>query len=249
MHKFIDDSHLVVLACALENDELGAAIRLISRIIHSGSAIPKHRARIIAQMPEDRWTECAEDILEHFIVEDEQISHAALDETRRPSASLPPDPSPGKTPDMPIVYPTRDTTVPKFTTREIPERVSIRRAAYDLAQEIFRRANQTSNTGRAILASLLKNWPEGDVYEALVHAEKQEFIVDPRGWIVAHLQRNSTPHVCARGRKQEATPPPQRKHPRKIVTPETAGVSQATAGLIRDRNANLKLDLQNGTNQ
>lgn len=242
MQKLVDDKYLVAMATALENDELGAAVRLLSRIVSSEKPITNSRARVISRMSEGRWDESSEAILEHFIVSDEGISHAALEDIKAPRVSQPSRPVHGRTMEMPIVHPTRDMTVPTFTSRETPERVSIKRAAYDIVVQLFQRCDQSANTGRAVLGNLLKNWPAGDVYEAISAADRQDFLADPRSWIIAHLKHNSTPIVSGRQRR-ETTPPPMRSKSRSIVTPETAGVSQATAEKIRSRNSTLKLNL------
>lgn len=242
MQKQLDGKHLAAMAGALDNDELGAAVRLLSRIMSSGKPVAAKRGRIISQMTPERWDESEGAILEHFNVEADLISHDILDERQLPPVSMPARAAPGRTGEMPIVHPTRDITVPTYSSREMPERVSIKKAAFDTAIEIFQRSEMSANTARAVIASLLKNWPAGDVYEAISAADRQGFLADPRSWIVAQLQHNSTPIVSSRTRR-DATPPPARRKPRKIVTPQAVGVSQSTADHIRERNASLKLNL------
>lgn len=242
MKKYVDGKHLAAMTGALENDEMGAAVRLLCRILSSGKPVAMERGRIISQMTPDRWNESRSAILEHFKVEGDQISHDILEEQALPPVSTPARAAPGRTAEMPIVYPTRDLTVPTYSSREMPERVSIKKAAYDLAIDIFRRSEMSPNTARAVIASLLKNWPAGDVYEAISAADRQGFLADPRSWLVAHLQRNSTPIVSSRT-SRDTTPPPIRRKPHKIVTPQAVGVSQSTADRIRERNSSLKLNL------
>jgi uncharacterized protein YdaU (DUF1376 family) len=243
MQKYVDDKHLVAMAGALENDELGGAVRLLSLIVSGNKPVPAARARIVCRMSEDRWQESKDAILEHFIINDQKISHKALEHARLPEAATPARAQTGRTPEMPIVHPTRDVRVPTFTQRDSPEKISMRRAAYDLAVNIFARSDQSSNTARAVLASLLKNWPAGDVYEAISSADKQEFLADPRGWIIAHLQRNSRPTVANSSRCREETSPPPKRRDRKIASAETMGISSTTADRIRERNAGLRIDL------
>jgi len=121
----------------------------------------------------------------------------------------------------------------------------MKKTAYIMMSEIFARSDQTENAARALLASLLKNWPEGDVYEAISAAEKQKYIVDPRSWIIKHLQRVSRPNVAARSTRDACPPPPSKSAKRALVTPELTGVSSVTAESIRKRNAGLHLNLGN----
>lgn len=241
MHTSIAGVHLAGIASVLDNEELGAAIRILSRIASTGRPVPLDRARVISQMDLDRWTESKDLILEHFRVEDGMVGHACLDEGRYPPVASSPQPRTGRTAEMPIVHREVRPTVPVFACRSQPERISMKRTAYMMATEIFTHAGQSESTARSVLASLLKNWPEGAVYEALSSAHKQGSIADPRGWIVRHLQRNARPTVSSR--QKTDVPPPARASRRQIVTAESAGVSQRTADSIRERNANLRIDL------
>ena len=243
MNKKIETNDLIALSSSLENDEFGAAVRLLSRIVTTGKPVPTARARIVAQMDEDRWQSVENAILENFLIENGAISHPALDRARLPETETP---GTGKrasmTGDMPIVHPTRNIQVPTYREHSSPERVSMKRTAFNLIIDIFSRSEQSSNTARAVLGSLLKNWPEGDVYKALSEADKQEFLVEPRSWIVAYLKKNSQPIVAARSR-YNTLPPPERRATRQIATPENVGVSETTARMIRERNAGLRINL------
>jgi len=243
MHAIIDPNSLAEMTSSLENHELGAAVRLLSRIVTSGRTVPLARARTVCQMTEEAWEVSGEEILSHFVLGDGRVGHRALDEARIPPVASRPKVRVGVTADMPIVHPTKDNRVPAYISRDKPEIISMKRTAYIMMTEIFARSDQSENTARALLASLLKNWPEGDVYEAISAAGKQQYIVDPRGWIVKHLQRTSRPIVAARSRRETCPPPERKPIQRELVTPEAMGVSTSTAQKIRDRNANLRLDI------
>lgn len=242
MHAIIDPKCLSHMVSTLENDELGAAIRLLNRIITSGRPVPLSRAKTVSQMSPDQWDVSSQAVLDHFICANDEITHSALEASKLPAVASRPKTRAGVTSDMPIVHPTRQHRVPVYTDRKTPELISMKKTAYIMMTEIFKRSDQSENTARAVLASLLKNWPEGDVYEAISAADKQKYIVDPRSWIVAHLQRSSRPLVAARGRR-ETCPPPKKSEPRQLVTPEAMGVSQATAERIRKKNASLGLTI------
>ncbi len=243
MQATIDPKYLVDMASALENDELGAAMRLLSRIVSTGRPIAIARAHTISRMNDQGWADSSSEILSHFILENDKISHRILEEARIPPVSSRARSRSGTTGEMPIVHPTKSNRVPAYISRDKPELISMKRTAYIMMTEIFARSDQTENTARALLASLLKNWPEGDVYEAISAAEKQRYIVDPRSWIIKHLQRTSRPNVASRSQR-ETCPPPQRAHvQRELVTPESMGVSQSTAAMIREKNAGLRLNI------
>jgi len=238
----IDTKYLAVLAEGLENQEFGAAMRLFNHIIVTGRPAALKRARAICQMTPDHWGISSCEILARFVVSGEEITHAAILEAALPPVATVSKVRLGATPDMPIVYPTKDHQVPFYGHRDRPELISMKKTAYIMMSEIFIRSDQNTNSARALLASLLKNWPEGDVYEAVSAADKQTFLVNPRSWIIKHLQTNSRPIVAARS-SREACPAPMPTARRNLVTPELTGVSTKTADKIRDRNAALRLDL------
>ena len=230
------------MAASLDNEELGAAVRLLARILSKGVPVDASRARTICQMDAASWSGSEAAILENFLVHEGRISHAALEEASLPPVSSAAKSRAGSTPDIPLVQPTRDLQVPGFATRSRPELISFKKTAFDLIVDLFARCEQSENTARAVLAGLLKSWPEGDVYTAIQAAHGQGYLVQPRSWIVKHLQNNSTPISQSRSRNS-AVPPPSKRPPRKLVTPEDAGVSSGTADLIRQKNATTRLTI------
>lgn len=245
MNTIIDQNKLAEMASSLSNEELGAAVRLLNRIASTKKPISMSRARTICQMPEDNWEESSSEILSYFKIEDDKISHSMIDDLKLPPVATPPRARAGVTAEMPIVHPMKDNRVPAYVSRNKPEIISMKRTAYIMMTEIFARSDQSENTARALLASLLKTWPEGDVYEAISAADKQKYLVDPRSWIVKHLQRHSQPTVANRTRRDFCPPPERKPSKREIVTPEAIGVSSKTAEQIRNRNASLRLEIGN----
>lgn len=242
MRRLLDGTHVADMAASLENDELGAAVRILSRIIATGKAIPSSRARIVAQMGENAWAASQDAILEFFVQEGETISHAALREATTPAISATPKERAGQTADLPLVSTVRRNVVPTYVSREAPERISIKQAAYSTMVRLCSAVGQSENTARAMLASLLKTWPEGDVYNAVAQADRQDFVADPRSWITASLKRASQPTVRQPSHGNHVVPAPAaKKH--KLATPEALGVSQGTADKIRQRNRALGLNL------
>lgn len=248
MRQAIDNKHILDLASSLENDELGAAVRLLGRIVSTAKPVRMERAHVVAQVSRGAWEDISSDILEFFTVEDGTISHAALADAQRPAVSAPVRERAGQTNDLPIVNPTRKNVVPNYPERQAPERISIKQAAYETMMELCRAAGQSENTARAMLASLLKTWPEGDVYDAVYQAGRQGFIADPRSWILATLKAKSQPVVRTPRGRDAPVAAPKKQH--KLATPDALGVSQSTAERIRARNRALGLKfMPNGAEQ
>jgi len=248
MRRAIDTKHITDLAATLENDELGAAVRLLNRIISSAKPVRLERAHVVAQVSRSAWDEYAADILEFFLLEDGFISHTALQDAAIPAVSNAAQERAGQTPDLPIVSPTRRQVVPNYPERHAPERISIKQAAYETMMALCAAAGQSENTARAMLASLLKTWPEGDVYDAVYQAGRQDFIAEPRSWIIATLKAKSQPVVRAPRGQAAPVAAPTKKH--KLTTPDAVGVSQSTAERIRARNRALGLNfMPNGADQ
>lgn len=243
----IDGTTILEMAGVLENDELGAAIRLLSTLISTNRPVSKERARKIARLGEQEWELNAADILSFFQEQDGLITHRVIEEARVPELASPAKPRSGQTAEMPIVHPFKQPQAPAFGQREQHPVVSIKSAAFNSIVELFRASDQSENTARGVLGSLLKNWPEGDVYSAISAAciaSKNDFVVDPRAWLVAHLQKNSTPCTSSRGHRAGSVAPPPARKPRNIATPELTGISSKTADRLRDHNKTLRLNLE-----
>lgn len=244
----IDGKTILEMAGVLENDELGAAIRLLSTLISTKRPVSKDRARKIARLNEEQWNLNASDILSFFQECDGLITHRAIEEAKLPELAAPAKPRRGQTVEMPIVHPFKQPQAPAFGQREHHPVVSIKSAAYNSIVELFMASDQSANTARSVLGSLLKNWPEGDVYSAIGaarEASRNDFVVNPRAWLVAYLKNNSTPSTPSRGHPAASVAPPLARKPRNIATPELTGISSTTADRLRDHNKRLRLNLEN----
>lgn len=244
-----DTEYLANMAISLENQDLGAAVRILQSMLSTGCEIPVSRLAAIAQMTNDAWEASSKSILRHFKVQDGMVSHQILEQSRLPMVELTPRSRVGHTPEMPIVHPLRTQVVPTYVDRSMPERISIKSAAYKSIAELYRRCNQNENTARTVLTGLLKNWPEGDIYSALEAAARQTYIENPRGWIVTYLRNHSTPLTLTSHRPGHGSivPPPRSRATHSIATPESLGVSATTAETIRQRNRSLKLNIPTPT--
>jgi uncharacterized protein YdaU (DUF1376 family) len=251
MIKWIDTQHVAEMATALTNDELGAAIRLLSRIATTGKPATAKRAPVICQVSSTEWEEIKEGVLEHFaMLDDGRIGHAILEAASLPEAERPAKARSGQTPDMPfhqLGQPSRQ--VPRHSAAGRPEPISIRKAAFDTAVRVFKNADQSESTARAAMSVFLKDWPEGDVYWAFDQADRQESLVDPRAWITACLKQRSKPNTrTSRFEHRGAPVAAPRAKKKEIATAENLGISSSTAENIRNKNRLLKLDIKRSEN-
>ncbi len=247
MIKGIDTQHVAEMATALTNDELGAAIRLLSRIATTGKPATAQRVPVICQVSPSVWDEIKDGVLEHFsVLEDGRIGHALLDNATLPEAERPSRLRAGQTPDMPFHHlgqPSRQ--VPKHAAAGRPEPISIRKAAFDTAVRVFKNADQSESTARTAMSVFLKDWPEGDVYWAFDQADRQESLVDPRSWITACLKQRSKPNTRTsrfENRGPQVAAPRSKK--KLIATAQNLGISDSTAADIRSKNRALKLNIR-----
>jgi hypothetical protein len=244
MRKAIDTKYLTEITTSLENAELGAALRILTKVMSSGKSIHISRAHVVAQMTADEWSAVSEEVLQSFIVgPDLSITHRALLESAIPSIETAADQPASKTYNLPIVELTRRTVAPQHPRHDATARLSIKRTAYDIMVKLFERSHQTENTARAAMASLLQAWPEGHVYDAVAKADKQDHVVDPRSWILGHLRANSSPLVNKKRKytTETAPAPTARKH--RSIDAESLGVSQSTVDRMRDKKSLLKMKL------
>jgi hypothetical protein len=247
MIKGIYTQHVVEMATALTNEELGAAVRLLSRIASTGKPATTNRAPVICQVSPAAWSDIKEGILEHFVLlDDDRISHEILNSAALPEAERPAKMRAGQTPEMPfhqLGQPSHQ--VPRHAAAGRPEPISIRKAAFDTAVRVFKNADQSESTARTALGTFLKDWPEGDVYWAFDQADRQENLIDPRAWITACLKQRSKP--TTRTSRFEApgskVPAPQARK-NKLATAEGLGVSETTASAIRNKNRALRLNIR-----
>jgi len=239
----LSEMDISAMAEAMDNEELGAAMRLLAHIMKQQKPMPFNRARSVAQVSRSQWQEIEPVILSHFIQEGDMLSHKCLTLPDLPSVGTQERvlSQPGTLP-LPLVEPVRTVVAPAYASRDVPERISIKGTAFKMIADIFAPTEQSPNTARAVLAGLLKAWPEGDVYAALNAAQRAGDIADPRSWLTAHLQRNSTPLVARRFANGPSAPPsPAPRKPRQVVSAEAAGVSAQTAQKISDLNRTLTI--------
>jgi hypothetical protein len=245
MRKAIDTKYLTEITTSLENIELGAAIRILTKIVSSAKSVSGQRAHVIAQMSLEEWEAVSDEVLQYFIIgPDLEITHRALLEGSMPAIETIQNQSTSSTSNLPIVELTRRIVAPQHPRHDATARLSIKRTAYIIMVKLFERSHQSENTARAAMASLLQAWPEGHVYDAVATADRQEHVVDPRSWILGHLRANSSPLVNKKRRfakDAETAAPAPRRH--RSIDPQSLGVSQSTVDRMRDKKSVFKMKI------
>jgi hypothetical protein len=234
MREAISAAILTELSCELGNEELGAAIRLIARLCETNRPVSIRTAHISAGMDKASWAEVSESVLQFF-----HVSDAGIDLPQNAEAEPQVEDNVVSIKERPnelnlFVRPMRRPQVPQYATAEKPPNVSIRKAIYDQAIALFKEANMSEKTARAILATMLKNYPEGDVAMAVSDACRKDALAEPHTWIFGRLKAEAKKRGS--GQPQGARAPGKNK----LVTPELTGISNNKAEKIRQKNAALR---------
>jgi len=237
MREAISAAILTELSCELGNEELGAAIRLISRLCETKRPVSLRTAHISAGMDKGTWNEISSAVLAFFEVDENALDlpQTVLSEVDDDTTMLSLKSTQNELNLM--VRPARRPTVPQYATAEKPPAISIRQALYDQAVRLFTDAGMAEKTARSILASMLKNYPEGDVAMAVSDAARKDALAEPHTWILGRLKAES------RKRNAGSSNMPKPANPDRIVTPERAGISAARAEKIRARNRALSMNV------
>lgn len=244
MHRAeISGENISAMAGVLTNEELGAAIRILSVLLVSGKPIPLPRLPAAAGVSPEHWEEISDAVLSCFLVlASGSLSHDLLERRSLP-ACIGSRNSLGAAEHMQLpVERTRRNQVATFAAPNRPEPISIRKAIFDNGVELFTRADKSPATARSLIASLAKTYRDGDLAEAFAAAIREKDLIDPYPWILEYLKRSATPK-SARYHQRPSSAAPRPRAPRPEVTPEFLGVSPGRAEEIRKRNRNLTLDL------
>lgn len=237
--------HLSRMTADLTNDELGAAVRLLCRLSDTRESIAPARLHRVAMTTPEQWADMSSEVLRFFRVSDDgRVGHEILEADATPPIATPAVAKPGTTSELSLVIPTAPTRAPGFPDAAPGKTVSIKKAAFDTMVDLFRRSNQSESTARAVMASLIKSWPQGDVFQAIdaaSRAARDDFLVDPRSWVLAWLKSNSAPLTSSR-RASTITAPAPRK-PARIATADFMGLTDRTAQAIQTRNKALRLKI------
>lgn len=227
---------LTELSCELSNEELGAAVRLIARLCEVQRPIPLKTVHISAGMDKKSWLEISDSILAFFEVTDTDISLPVIEQQDdEQMISI-------RTSNRELAMNVRSRSrpkVPHYHEAEKPEAISIRKAIFDQGVALFQREGKSMNTARSMLATLLKNYSEGDVAMAISDAATKDAIAEPYSFILARLKSNSKKKRGGYG--TNAAPPVSKNQ---IVTPQITGISEQKAERIRRKNREIRQKME-----
>jgi hypothetical protein len=238
MREAISAAILTELSYELSNEELGAAVRLIARLCETNRPISLRTAHISAGMDKDSWGELSKAVLQFFDVSDRGIDLPGDGSTQDGTEESKVVSIKERQNEMNLfVRTSRRPQVPQYAAAEKPPNVSIRKAIWDQAITLFKGAGMSEKSARSVLASMLKNYPEGDVAMAVSDACAKDALAEPHTWIFGRLKAEARKRGGGNG--QGARGPSRNK----LVTPELTGISNTKAEKIRQRNASLKLKI------
>lgn len=234
MREAISAAILTELSCELNNDELAAAVRLLSRLCETGRPIALRMAHISAGCESQTWEIIKPQVLSFFKIQDDALTlpeHAIIEDSEEPLVSLK-----ERQGELNLhVRSARRPTVPQYAIEDKPQPVSIRSALWNNALVLFKNAGMSEKTARSMLAALLKKYSEGDVAMAVSDACKKDCLAEPHTWILGRLKAQD------KRRSAAAQTGPKPANPARIATPERMGISNQRAEKIRSRNAALKI--------
>lgn len=230
MSDAIAAATLSCMSAQLDNEELGAAVRILLRLQAERTSLRRRNLHIIAGVSKGQWAEMSENVLEHFQCTDTSVSHSSLDSA--PLAAAPAKARSGEAGSLPV-YVSRSVQqveVPSYQKGGRPQVKSMKSAAFENGVEILTARGRPPAVARRIIASLFRDHPEADVIAAISKAKGNPDIQDPHSWIVACLRNTNKTRY---GKQIDA-------QPRQIVSPALAGISNERAAQIRKRNEALR---------
>lgn len=236
MRDAIKSSLLVQMAEGLETVELGAAVRILVRLIEKKSALPEKTLHLTAGVDKETWLGMSDSVLAFFTRTDKGITIEGAEHPIESVATAPKKPKRGTTaplfPQTPQGAPKPESLPSYLAARPVP--VSIRRAIYDTGLRVLMAHGVSEKIGRSTIAGWLKAYPDGAVAEAIAAAQERDDLDDPHSWIVARLRAAARgvrmhPGVASAG----ATIP--RAKPGDIN-----GMSNETFAAVMERNKKLR---------
>lgn len=235
MRDAIKSSFVVRMADSLEPLELGAAVRLMIRIMEKKTALPEKNLHLVAGVDKETWAVMADSVLAHFVRTDKGLTLADAAHPIEPVAGGTKPPRKGTTPAL---FPQSPKGAPKpeslpayLAARPTP--VSIRTAIYDTGIRVLMTHGVGEKTARATIASWLKSYTESAVAEAVASARQRTDLDDPHSWIVARLR------AAARGVRMHPGMPSTGGTIPRAKPGDINGMSGATFAAIMERNRQL----------
>jgi hypothetical protein len=225
------------MAESLEPLELGAAVRILARILEKKGPIPRKTVRLVAGVDAKEWAEMEADVLRHFHVDDETIN---LDTPAHPIETIAQDAKPTRKGSTPPLFPSAPSTgpapaaLPAYLAKN-PVGVSLKRAIYDTGIRVLMGTGLSEKIARQTISNWLKDYSEGAVAEAIADARQRTDLSDPHSWILARLR------ASAKGARLH--PPASTQAPRVPRAPADPlnGMSRGTFNTVVQRNQALQM--------
>lgn len=192
MNGAVKSSILLHMSETLDNKELGAAVRLLLRIMEKKSPLPLRGAHISAGVSKEEWNTMKDDVLFFFKTTDTHVSVTGFVDATPTIAMEPKKTRKGKTaPLFPeTVYGDKISQLPSYLIKK-DKPITVKQAVYDTGIRLFIENGMTERMARSVVSSFLKTYEAGDVAAVFDQARKEEDLSDPHSWIVAQLRRKS----------------------------------------------------------
>jgi hypothetical protein len=236
MRDAIRASLILAMAESLEPLELGAAVRILARILEKKGPITRKTVRLVAGVDAQQWAAMEADVLQHFCVDDETIN---IDKASHPIEPMAQDAKPLRKGSTPPLFPRAQGTGPAPETlpaylAKNPVGVSLKRAIYDTGIRVLMGTGLTEKIARQTISNWLKDYSEGAVAEAIADAQQRTDLSDPHSWILARLR------AAAKGARLH--PPATAQAPRVPRAPADPlnGMSRGTFNTVVQRNQALQ---------
>lgn len=237
MNEAVKSSILLSMSESLDNKELGAAVRLLLRILEKKTAIPLRGAHISAGVSKEEWNDIKEDVLFFFKTTETHVSVTGVLDTTPSIASEPQKTRKGKTtPLFPETeYGDKISQLPNYLIKK-EKPITVKQAVYDTGIRLFIGNGMTERMARSVVSNFLKTYEAGDVAAVFDQARKEEELSDPHSWIVAQLRRKAQQaKTKQRGARGSIHILPESMAP----VAATKQMSEETAEEIRKRNLAL----------
>lgn len=233
MSQAIHAKILAQLSDSLNNEELGAAVRILVRLIERGEPLPLRNLHIVAGVGKNEWTAMQDAVCSGFVIENEHVTLENWIHTIKPaSRKTPTKTSPEQESMFESLARIVTTPAPKAarTLTLDSESNKTTRHLHTEGVELFERNGYTKMAAQRAVGRLIKTYSAEHLLGAIRQIRKEGGLnQDIYGDIIART-RASQGTVPADGPKGPAI------KSRGIVSPETMGLSEDTANRIRERN-------------
>jgi hypothetical protein len=193
MGEAIKSSIIISMVETLDLNELGAAVRILARLIEKKTPIPLKTIHLVTGLNKAEWLEISPSVLAFFSISE---THIALQDTFLNIPQIAADarkPRKGITspmfPDNPVGH--RPEALPSYLAAR-PKAVTLKQAIYDTGLRLLMNHGMTEKMGRAVLSNFITTYTAGEVAIVMEEARKQNELSDPHSWMVAQLRRRAS---------------------------------------------------------